>query len=105
MSSVRYSACILAVNAWSKAVGEAVFAEWGDPPSCLYRASRFKYCTLVVASVGAVVCTKVEGGGAGLVKESSVGRGSTVGRGNSPALVKCWFTTASVAFVIVSISN
>ena len=25
--SVRYSACILAVNAWSKAVGEAVFAE------------------------------------------------------------------------------
>ena len=55
--------------------------------------------------MGAVICTKVEGGGAGLVRKSSVGRGSTVGRGNSPALIKCWLNAASVAFVIVSISS
>ena len=46
----------------------------------MYRASWFKYCTLVVASVGAVVCTKVEGGGAGFVRESSIGRRSTAGK-------------------------
>ena len=71
----------------------------------MYRASWFKYCTLLVASAGAVVCTKVEGGGAVLVREGSVGWGSTVGRGNSLALIKCLFLAASVALVIVSTSS
>ena len=63
----------------------------------MYRAPWFEYCTLLAVGVGAVVCTKFEGGGAVLVRESSVGCGSTVGRGNSPALIKCWLTAASVA--------
>ena len=105
MSSVRYSACILAVNARSKAVDEAVLGECGDPPSRVYRASWFKYCTLLVASAGAAVYTKVEGCGAVLVREGSAGWVSTVGRGNNPVLIKCWFTAASVALVIVSISS
>ena len=73
MSSVRYSACILAVNARSKAVDEAVLGECGDPPSRVYRASWFKYCTLLVASAGAAVYTEVEGYGAVLVREGSAG--------------------------------
>ena len=39
VSSVRYSTSILAVNARSKAVGEAVFGEGGDPSSRVYHAS------------------------------------------------------------------
>ena len=62
MSSVRYSACILAVNAWSKAAGEAVFAGWGNPPACGHRVSWVRYCTLLVVGVGVVCCTKCEGG-------------------------------------------
>ena len=105
MSSVRYFACILAVNAWSKAAGEAVFAGGGNPPTCGHRVSWFRYCTLLVVGVGAVCCTKCKGGGAVLVRESSVGCGSAVGCGNSPALTKCQLTAASVALVIVSIKS
>ena len=67
----------------------------------MHRVPSFKYCTLLAVGVGAVVCTNCEGGGAVLVRESSVGCGSTVGCGNSPALIKCRLTAASVALVMV----
>ena len=67
MSCVRYSACILAVNTWSKAVGEAVPGGRGDPLSRVYRASLLVYCKLCVAKEGADVCTKVDGPGVVLV--------------------------------------
>ena len=67
--------------------------------------SWFKYCTLFAVGVGVVCCTNCEGGGVVLVRESSVGCGSAVGCGNSPALTKCWLTAASVALVMVSIKS
>ena len=69
----------------------------------MYCVPRFKYCTLLAVGVGAVVCTKFEGGGLILVRESLVGCGSTVSPGNSPALIRCWLTAASVALVMVFI--
>ena len=54
---------------------------------------------------GPFVVLNARGGGAVLVRESSVGCGSAVGCGNSPALTKCWLTAASVALVIVSIKS
>ena len=71
----------------------------------MHRVPWFKCYTVLAVGVGAVVCTKFEAGGAVLVRESSVGCGSTVGRGNSPALIKCWLTAVSVALVMVSIKS
>ena len=58
-----------------------------------------------MVGVGAVCCTRCEGGDTVLVRESSVGCGSAVGCGSSPALTKCRLTAASVAFVIVYIKS
>ena len=68
------------------------------------RASSFMYCKMCVAKAGADVCTKVEGSGVVLVKEGASGCGSTVGRGRSTALTRCWFTAVGVALMIVSIN-